>query len=163
MISTVTLEEQDFEFARGMMETAPYTAGILDGEGCIDIQRQKAGQRGHFARIGIVNTHKSLLDWLKDAFGGDVQPASRAKKKWKQSFRWRLSGSAAEVFLILVLPWLIVKKQQALLALQVSTTKEYESIRRKIGAYRRLTTTSLLAGESLRLQLKHLNRKGAPV
>ncbi len=159
-LSLVT--DEDRRAAEELYDFLGYSAGIVDGEGCIDIQRQAANQRSHFIRITVRNTNKEVLLRLRELFGGDIQwsrPTSY-KPNWKDSGAWRLSGRAAENVLFLVKPWLIIKKCQADLALSLASTKAYENIRKKVGAYRRLTSVAIVAGEVIRLQMKTLNRKG---
>lgn len=92
-----------------------YLAGILDGEGCITIG---AGQKetciNYNAIVSVQNTSKKLIDWLQSKFGGQVYLSKKATEKTKPAWMWRLTQKKAiELLLLAVLPYLIIKQEQA--------------------------------------------------
>jgi hypothetical protein len=108
----------------------PYVAGIMDGEGSIYISRGKrsdgcSGERLEMS-IKISNTNFDLIKWLLHNFGGRFQTdlSNRegrgfSSKRAKPLYQWKLSGSKnKERFLLGILPHMIIKREQALLALQ---------------------------------------------
>ena len=123
-------------------ETATaYTAGIVDGEGCISIVRiapKKAGNAPlHRIRVHVANTDLSLLIWLSNMWEGkvyDQMNESRAKALGrKPQWVWLLTGKAAVAFLKEIQPYLIVKSQQARTVVQFWDSREGGSGRRDEG------------------------------
>ena len=47
-----------------------YTAGIIDGEGCICLD--KHGKHGIELKVSVGNTKEWLLQWLKMQYGGNI-------------------------------------------------------------------------------------------
>lgn len=108
-----------------------YIAGILDGEGSIMIQRQTSKsfmeQRAksgcfhpHYApaiRIGMLE--KAALDFIVEATGIGYVYQEKPYHHKRPIYRWVIrSKEEITEFLTLILPYLIVKKQQALLCLR---------------------------------------------
>jgi hypothetical protein len=100
----------------------PYLAGIIDGEGTISISRN--GSTANYPKvvldITIVNTDERLMKWLITYFGGRYYMRNRQDSpKHKFSFFWRLTGKAnKEKILLGILPYLVLKREQALLGLE---------------------------------------------
>lgn len=101
----------------------PYVAGILDGEGTIALCNYHQKDRpSEYTRleIRINNTDFRLIKWLMHNFGGRFQSQAnnRGFKNTKTLYSWYLSGKAnKEKFLLGVLPHLLLKKEQAQIAL----------------------------------------------
>jgi hypothetical protein len=107
-------------------EQAAYIAGIIDGEGCITIKKTK--QKYH--RIGfrfevnltVVNTDFRLLDWLKNIIGkGRVSEkplnfsiCSNPSRTWF----WVTTSQQARIILERCLPYFVIKREQAELAIE---------------------------------------------
>lgn len=85
-----------------------YSAGFFDGEGCISIAKNGS------LSIGIVNTGLPALKKVQGCLGGVIQ--SRVQKVNKAQFVWRLYGEAALLALLKLIPYLIDKRDQALIA-----------------------------------------------
>jgi hypothetical protein len=112
-----------------------YLAGILDGEGHITIQRSRtrnkrfrkdgsfhvSESRHYITAIGIINTDVRLMKWLVSNFGGNYSDKSsnRNHTTWKHSYQWFPTGGSRskELLLLSVLPYLILKREQAILGL----------------------------------------------
>ncbi len=114
-----------------MKESLAYIAGILDGEGSIMIQKQASksfmeqrARRGcfhpHYApaiRIGM--QEKAALDFIVKTTGLGMVYEEKPYHHKRPMYRWVLrSKSEITEFLTLVLPFLLVKKNQAELALK---------------------------------------------
>lgn len=101
-----------------------YLAGIFDGEGCFSLSAyvrssEYTGKTRYSFMVGIKNTSTPLMKWLISNFGG-VYYTHQDKKHpdWKPSHLWRPKGRRNVENLILgVLPYLIIKQEQARLAL----------------------------------------------
>ena len=107
-----------------------YTAGIIDGEGCIGIYRHKTKSKRGFNYALIVslwNANPWLIQWLKMYYGGNTCPRGKSWEDdyphWKQQWKWAITGKLAVEFLTLILPYLQLKRPQAELAISFQTKK----------------------------------------
>lgn len=96
-----------------------YVAGILDGEGSIQIIT-KGGARFGLSSVAVVMCEKELIEWLRDRFGGGwVKP--RRLKSGKLAYRVAWTGKKATNFILRgALPYLRAKKLRAQLALSLN-------------------------------------------
>lgn len=101
-----------------------YLAGILDGEGAIRLQKSKESIFGKNGRLWVKNTDKRLIDWLHKNFGGHVTFARRPKPNWSNIWTWSVHSQFDLTKLLpLVLPYLIVKKEEATKVLEFCKKK----------------------------------------
>lgn len=94
-----------------------YTAGIIDGEGCINISRRQGKHQSTRLQVSVVNTNEWLCQWLKMQFGGIVRSRRAYKPNHKPSYSWQLGHKKASEFLRLILPYLNIKKPNAEIAI----------------------------------------------
>jgi hypothetical protein len=94
-----------------------WAGGILDGEGYIG-----AYAMGNFTRLKIAvnNTDPRMLLKLYNMFGGRLY--AYPKRKERQVYSWSTQDSHATKVIAQVLPYLVVKKEQAAIALRFSDT-----------------------------------------
>lgn len=129
-----------------------YLAGIIDGEGSLIVSRSNRGSyMNYYGRIHVKNTDYRLIKWLLDHFGGNVHhhpPADLVKHKI--AYSWYFSGDAhdKETLLLAVMPYLIVKKEQAKILV------EFFRMSGEVNPPRR---------EELYQQITKLNRRGPTV
>jgi hypothetical protein len=109
----------------------PYVAAMLDGEGTICISyRTDIAHNG--VQIFIYNTSIKLMKWLLGNFGGRFRPRSKTTLSKKLQYLWYPSGRANRTrFLLGVLPYLVIKVEQAKLALQYFELGYGESVKRE--------------------------------
>lgn len=113
------------------VEKLAYIAGIVDGEGSIMVMRQASeafmqqrAKSGCFhphyhpcVRIGMQN--RSALDLIVKTFGFGKVYQEKPKPGQRPIFRFMIrSRDDVMIFLRSILPYLLVKKEQALLAIQ---------------------------------------------
>lgn len=106
--------------------TLAYVAGIVDGEG--HIGASVALSRGSISpsinmRVVIVNTDRRLVDWLCETLAcGSVAAIGKDERnsRWKIRYRWQIYGKNAREFLCAIKPWLVIKREQAELAIELS-------------------------------------------
>ena len=108
---------------RVTIEAIAYLAGLFDGEGSINIFKQPNKKDRinpcYFLEISIGNTHKGVLQWVLENFGGRLtHNAEQHTKRNQRTWRWRASSNEACAVLKILLPYLIVKKEQAQLAIE---------------------------------------------
>lgn len=109
-------------------EIIAYTAGLLDGEGCIRIESGSGGKRSinvsYWLRVSIANTDKNVILWLKDKFGGTFYTAEhKNNSNWKICYTWRISSVEACKFLKLIQPYVQIKKEQVKVAIAFQEEK----------------------------------------
>lgn len=103
----------------------PYLAGIFDGEGCVHIADFKMHlanpdrqQQAYRLDIHITTTSKELAHWLVKEVGGKFYKRESTNPNWKDAYRWEISGRKnRERFFKGILPYLVIKREHALLAL----------------------------------------------
>jgi hypothetical protein len=123
-----------------------YMAGFMDGEGSFSItktysvQRKKDGSKITYLVyklwVSVTNTNREVMDWVAKNFGGKVLTGSNKNRnpKHKTRYTWALSSfSDIEKFTLGILPYLIVKRQQALLTLEFCRTGQKTSIGEWLG------------------------------
>ena len=117
-----------------------YVAAMIDAEGCISIGSSKhitkAGTlyQAYSFRIQIANTSKKLMDWIVQNFGGVVYTKKQCLNPKKPVFQWFTKGgiAAQERFLLGILPYLIIKREQALVGLEfIRSQREQNPEKRK--------------------------------
>jgi len=119
------------ELKRISEQDAIYLAGFFDGEGCVGIYQRSAGNSGPGAKnpnisalLSICNTNFAVLQHIVNSCGGWVTTLPRKcapklnggarQKQW----RWSAGPRETAHILAAILPYLIVKRDQAELALQ---------------------------------------------
>jgi len=101
-----------------------YLAGIIDGEGSI-ILHQNPKDRRVWGEIQISNTDEELVSWLIIKFGGRLYIASQSRKKShslgkKRIYLLRWNGKLSRDLIPRLLPYLIIKRDKAILLLKLS-------------------------------------------
>ncbi len=108
---------------------AAWAAGIVDGEGYIIISRAKNKYRNNTSYFTLVLAvemqDKGAIEKLHGLFGGSVtlRPKSETRKAKRDAWIWRCGGPTAQTALETILPYLVVKDEQANLALEFQRGK----------------------------------------
>ena len=90
-----------------------YLAGLIDGEGCIDVQLTKGVYVRPRLRIAMTATSEYMLKMAQNSLGGRLCPR-QGSGNWNDSVSWELSGyKQACPVLRNVVNHLILKKEQA--------------------------------------------------
>jgi hypothetical protein len=98
-----------------------YLSGVVDGEGCIYIARHinKPNDALRYRiRLQITNTKKELLEWIQERCGGWIYEKEQIGD-WKTSYDWVIADGRAVKLLQKLLPYLIIKKEQAINAISL--------------------------------------------
>jgi hypothetical protein len=105
-------------------EETAYIAGIIDGEGHIEIglgKKTVSKQTRHAVSVVISNTDFELLAWLTQRLPGSYirqRVYTKGKPHWKPAWTLRLHRrGSVKSLLTQVLPYLIVKRKRALAAI----------------------------------------------
>jgi len=99
-----------------------WTAGIIDGEGCISIvirnRRKKTNNLPeHQLHIYCQSKTKSMQDKLRCLWGGSVLFCTDKRQNRADTWKWCIVSKDAALLLSCILPYLVVKKDHAKLAL----------------------------------------------
>ncbi|HUS49797.1 MAG TPA: hypothetical protein VMZ91_06510 [Candidatus Paceibacterota bacterium] len=86
-----------------------YAAGFIDGEGCFTTMADKG------FRLTITSTDKSILEWFKEKFKGNINGQFLPKNpKHSPAWKWILCKKKDLLtFTLAVLPYLKLKKSEA--------------------------------------------------
>lgn len=108
-----------------------WAAGFMDGDGFITIQNRnqtvnEKTYKGHYLRVGACQASLAPLEELQRLFGGTIRPKNcgpnREGYNRKAQWLWNVSTAQAATVLTQLLPFLIHKRDVALLALEFQAT-----------------------------------------
>lgn len=134
-------------------EDLAYLAGFFDGEGCISFHR-KATKNGwrYSLEISVAQINPEPIKMFTEVFGFGY------RSRWFNSnqrlqFEWRTFGSNASKVLKLLMPYLKVKREEALLAI------EFQELPQKSGKKRVTTDEERNEREILVKQISQLKKR----
>lgn len=139
-----------------------YLAGMLDGEGCIQIHKSKRlkkdGNPSYTLSVRVNMCDKPIPLFLQFVFGGALNyvDKSRYGDKWRPQWHWYVSGQQAIECLKALLPYLRLKKAEAELAFYF-----WENKRHKVGYQVKSPEVSVLE-EANYILMKKLKRRSYP-
>lgn len=136
--------------------TDAYAAGLMDGEGCVTIV-EAHGNYSVRVDVGMTEKARDILELMHATNGGSIGMARGATERWDAAWRWTLCGAEASEFLERILPHLILKAEQARLAIRLQSIIDEMSAGRKNA---RWTAEGRARAASIRLRVMELNRKG---
>ena len=133
-----------------------YAAGVLDCDGSIWVCRsmRKSGAFSYRLRLNVTNTRKPLLEWFAEQFDCGGITTSRREKyaAWKTCYAWTIAGNDTAVVLRLLLPYLVIKRKQALLALEFGSTHVTPGVK--------LTDNFVQHRERIYQEMRKINARG---
>ena len=94
-----------------------WLAGIFDGEGCVWCRWPKRKN----VIVEVKMTHLPTIERIHALFPGRLATGSLSKNAFgkRPQWRWSLDTRGSKVFLALVLPYLVTKRREAEIALQL--------------------------------------------
>lgn len=102
-----------------------YLAGLIDGEGCIDLATTKVNDQFYIQprlRIGMADNARFLLEMCQLNFGGYFSTRESKNENWQSSTCWTLSGYKNTCSVLRnVVNHLLLKKEQARFCLWMET------------------------------------------
>jgi len=111
------------------IEQIAYFAGIIDGEGSLYIgnfsKNPKTGKPYYQTCMQVTNTDEPLIDWLVTVFGGLKNIRTKKQHSFnsrKQAYVWTATGDRLTHLCELILPYLICKKRQCEILLEMRST-----------------------------------------
>lgn len=98
-----------------------YIAGYFDGEGCVSITRDNRNRSNSFnIYISLGSTVIEPLLLLKEIYSGSIKEyKNKGGVKRKTIWYWVITSKLAEIFLEDIKDYLIIKRPQAELALEL--------------------------------------------
>lgn len=109
------------------IEKIIYLAALIDGEGSISIEIQSKSVRHsrkidyYSLRLLVINTCKKLMDWLQQSFGGNVRTRKKIEGR-KTCYVWSIFSHNAAELLTTCKPYMIIKKNHALIFEEFAST-----------------------------------------
>lgn len=106
-------------------QSIAYLAGVVDSDGYIGITKAKpypgnTKNPQYSLTVNVTNTSKVMMDWLVENFGGRVYNRKMpTDANWKQCYNWVVMFQNAREVLELIEPYLVVKRKQALLGIEL--------------------------------------------
>ena len=109
----------------GEVEDA-WAAGFIDGEGCLEIIKPRTSRSGSYMmRVTVSQKRREPLDRLSALYGGSIRKNKRGQ------FDWRITSSSAGTMIDRILPFMIEKREQALIAKEFQQTVAKKGTRPK--------------------------------
>jgi hypothetical protein len=100
-----------------------YLAGLIDGEGCLTIVKTKPSAKyarrspSYYLRLTIQMIHRGVMDKVCEVVGsGSVKKYANGSRR--PLYRLEIGGENAKNLIERIFPYLIVKKEEALLCLK---------------------------------------------
>lgn len=141
------------------MISSEYAAGIIDGEGCIQLAKCGDLRPGYIRLIVAVKmTDKMVPEALLQAFGGKIYLDRSKKKGHRLTYSWRITGKEAANFLQHTLNFLITKRKQAELALIFQSKINFDENGKT--SKKRLTQEIIDERVSYYEEMRELNKRG---
>ena len=92
-----------------------YLAGIIDGEGSIELRLNRGISLNLV--LHVFNSDKPLMEWIQLYFGGKVYDIHRRARlerpQWQPVYNWNLTSTAARDLLEALAPFMVIKRAQA--------------------------------------------------
>jgi len=108
--------------------TKAYIAGFFDGEGSVGLYEMKSrkGKGGSYGlQVTINNVNPLPLKLIQEIFDGRLNIIEYQKENFpikRTVWQWRINAKKAEFFLSQILDYVIIKKEEILLALEYRKT-----------------------------------------
>ena len=97
-----------------------WAAGLFDGEGCLVIRKPSKSCRAWVLQLNLSNTHRPALEqFIRIVDVGHLRFRTfKPKNQWRTVWTWQTASRKAEQVLRILLPYLVIKRVEAELALE---------------------------------------------
>lgn len=135
-----------------------YAAGLVDGEGYIGVAHIKVADT-YAIRVAVAMVTKGtpILATLQRRYGGRLNDMKPETERNAAKTRWVVDGHVAHAFLSVIIPYLILKQDQALISIQIH--EEIAASRASRGRYH-WTDQLRHQCEVAKLRIHDLNARG---
>lgn len=159
------------ENGMALLETEKaYIAGLIDGEGCIYIDKymdKRVGTYSYCLRMKIGMTCLKTLSWVRDVVSRfykcnlHVQKGNKfLNPKWKQSYVFAFSTRDLCRFCGDILPYMITKKERCQLAIAYAKTHFNNRRCGRTGGFLSMPEEVRSLKDEIYLKIKFLNQNG---
>lgn len=135
-------------------------ATLLDTEGSIQIKKLLAAvkygcrQANHQLQVTVTNTDPRIPIWCKSVFGGSISFRKPPKSHHRRIYRWSAGTARGQAVLIGCLPYFLIKRNQAEVAIAYRDTVAQKKYFRA-----GLSEDVFAERERLRIELQDLKRE----
>lgn len=142
-----------YEFSPSETDCA-YLAGLIDGEGTIIIRTVR--HRYYSLLLAVYNTNAPVLDWIATTFGATKSAVYRNHQREGRvpGYAWTAQSFRAYHVLRATLPYLQIKKEQALLGIEFQEASSSRYRHR----WNQVSDDDLKWREEQRVRIQKLNR-----
>lgn len=106
--------------------TPEYLAGFFDGEGSIGVYSSKTYSGYYYLRVQLVQKDgalaRTLLNECVALYGGGISYLNSPSRP-SPGINWQLNGKKAANLLAVLLPFLVLKREQAIIAIAYQAQK----------------------------------------
>ncbi len=107
-----------------------YVAAFLDTDGWITVVPRNH-RTTYGPMVGLVNRHIGVLEWVQSLFGGAIKPRNISRKaphakNWSQTYDLNFRKNEMGHLLLMVHPYLRIKREQAELVMEILDTLHVE-------------------------------------
>lgn len=104
-----------------------YVAGVVDCDGSICIIRDK---KGHMRlKLAVYNSSKHVTDWFSSNLGGKTVNSRPRNSRCSTEYSWSVYNQRAAEVIGVILPYMVIKRRQALLAIEFASTLDRSDAR----------------------------------
>lgn len=102
-----------------------WMAGFFDGDGSVGAYRYNSNgyirKKNVELRVAVVSIYKPIIEHIQSMFGGTTyeDKSSAHDSRYYRVWRWYMHSNKASRFLKTILPYLVVKREQAELSIQL--------------------------------------------
>lgn len=115
-----------------MIKDDIYTAGLIDGEGSIMLNKRTEGKSFRFPCVSMSSTSYELLKFMQNQYGEHICNHKSYKKYHKQSWVWRVRNQAAINLLTKIVSYL---KEETKLSRAKFIVEKYPMLTVRTGKY----------------------------
>lgn len=134
-------------------EELAFTAGLMEGEGTVRINRPTGRNKGHLV-VSCVNTDTDLIYWLHERWSGYCRPATGLRSDQRPAMVWVIAARQALSFLEQIEPYCISWRMRE----RIATARWWQQI--KAVPWQRRNEDHSAETFSCAMWMYELNRKG---
>jgi len=99
-----------------------WLSGLFDGEGSFGIWSQGMGKKKTFT-VTVEMSDRDILQRFQDMFGGPVWKTKKKYERYRQLWRWRLSGARAYECIDMMIEYMCQRRQEKYNVVQCTKTR----------------------------------------
>lgn len=106
-----------------------YAAGFFDGEGCVCIIKPNKDKNrlNYNLSVSISNTNENVMDWFRSTFNVNVHSYESRDANRRDYYVTSLTGDKAAHFLLSIVSYLKIKKEQAILGIKFQLLEDKDA------------------------------------